>query len=110
MKKIIRLTESDLVRIVKRVITESSYPTGTKIKIPIKKNGTYIIIKIKSVTENGSNVTYYYSVVSSTFSDMEIGYSNNLTVKNNKTYYLDSPYDLSETLQSGPISDLKKIQ
>lgn len=109
MKKIVRLTESDLVRIVKRVINESSFPKNSKVKIPIKKNNTYIVIKIKNVSVDGGNTNYYFSVVNSTFSDMEIGYSNLLTVKNNKTYYLASPYDLSETLQSGPISDLKTV-
>jgi tRNA threonylcarbamoyladenosine modification (KEOPS) complex Pcc1 subunit len=51
MKKIIRLTESELTRIVRRVISEemntSSFTKNSKVKIPIKKDNTFIVINIK---------------------------------------------------------------
>ena len=53
MKKIIRLTESDLTRIVRRVINEemntSSFTKNSKLRIPIKKNNTFIVINIRTL-------------------------------------------------------------
>ena len=46
MKKIIKLTESDLVRIVKRVISEQSTPTMPKI------GSKLLIFKTKNVDKN----------------------------------------------------------
>jgi len=114
MKKVIRLTESDLMRIVKRVISEetntSTFSKNSKVKIPIKKNNTFIVINIKDVTEKSGKTSYYFTVVKSTFRDMSNGYSNFLTVNNNKTYELGSPYgEPGGILQRGPITDIQKI-
>ena len=116
MKKVIRLTESDLTRIVRRVISEemntSSFTKNSKVKIPIKKDNTFIVINIKDVTELPGKTNYYFTVVRSTFSDMENGYSNFLTVnKNNKTYELSSPYGEGSggILQRGPIADIQIV-
>ena len=117
MKKVIRLTESDLMRIVKRVINEETNTTpltkNSKVKIPIKKSNTFIVILLKDIaSERGGQTSYNFTVVQSTFSGMKYGYSNFLDVNyNNKTYELGSPYgEPGGILQRGPITDIQIVK
>ena len=119
MKKTIRLTESDLTRIVKRVINEETNTTpfthNSKVKIPIKKNNTFIVILLDKDNERGGITSYYFTVVESTFRDMPYRYSNFLYVNyNNNTYKLGSPYsedgETGGILQRGPITDIQVVK
>jgi hypothetical protein len=71
MKKIVRLTESDLVSIVKRVIQEESemskmpnYKVGDKLKLKTGPNNSYVVAKITNSTFNEpGNVSYDFKVL-----------------------------------------------
>jgi hypothetical protein len=57
MKKIIRLTESDLVRLVKRVISEQGIPEGYIETTPNNNNKGVVISKM--IKKYGDNYKYY---------------------------------------------------
>jgi hypothetical protein len=61
MKKIVRLTESDLVRIVKRVITESEGELNSAYWQQIRKSLEPLGFKYTSYNEEGSLRGYLYS-------------------------------------------------
>jgi hypothetical protein len=91
MEKTIRLTESDLTRIVKNVITESKNDRiiyGPQISnksnlelidkgytpyyLDLKRDGEYKIVKVKSLKDDMPGTTFYF------LSDDEVGKLNKL--------------------------------
>ena len=114
MKKVISLTESDLMRLVKRVIKEQSkaplFSIGDKVKIPIKKNGTYIICRITDIDDSSKEIDYRYKVISSTYPEMGVGYNNSFFINNNTyTLYSSEGEGSGGILQTGPITEIKKM-
>lgn len=114
MKKIVRLTESDLMRIVKRVISEQSnnknyFEVGEVVKIPIKsKPETYITVKITKLVENEpGNFTQDYVVLNNNY---------NKEPKGSKWHFEtdDTTYSLytqeGREFQRGPIKELIKLK
>ena len=114
MKKIVRLTESDLVRIVKRVVSEQSskknyFEVGEMIKLPIKsKPGTYVSVKITKLVENEpGNYTQDYIVIDSNHSKQPKGSKGHFETDYANTYTLYTPE--GREYQSGKIQDLIKL-
>ena len=58
MKKIVRLTESDLVRLVKRVISEQKIPEGYIETTPNNNNNKGVVIS-NMIKKYGDNYKYY---------------------------------------------------
>ena len=64
MKRIIKLTESDLTRIVKRVISEGSYIDTKKNKIIYVNNNSVNYIKNRYLSDNKINGTVKDIIIS----------------------------------------------
>lgn len=100
---------------VKPLLNEQSktslFSKGDRVKIPIKKNGKFIICSITGVVSSSNGITEYrFTVINSTYPEMEKGYSNVFDVYNN-TYklYSSEGEGTGEVLQKGPIEDIKKV-
>jgi hypothetical protein len=116
MKKIVRLTESDLARIVKRVIQEQkeTFKVGDMFKIT-NPNGSHVRFKIDKVANYGGDASYDGTILG-VFGDVEG--ERGVAKKGDKisfdvqgdgiTFYIPS---IDGEMESGSISigDLKKL-
>jgi len=99
---------------VKPLLNEQSktslFSKGDRVKIPIKKNGKFIICSITGVVASAGNTEYRFTVINSSYPEMEQGYSNVFDVYNNTyTLYSSEGEGTGEVLQKGPIEDIKKV-
>jgi len=132
MKRVIRLTESDLARIVRRVIKEENemsknggdlnmpnFKAGDNVLIKLRTPGnsigslipsSFIIVKITETMFNEpGNVTNYFTVTNVTnFGDskIKVGDKGHLEIWYNGDYSLSD--NSGRTIQNGKHSDLIK--
>ena len=120
MKRVIRLTESDLIRLVKKVINEQKevIKVGDKYKIT-NPNGSHLKFKItnkESDEEFEGTITEVYGKIepgnySKTLRSPKLGDPIQISLDEDGmfySFYLPNTYGETEA-GSGEISDLKKI-
>ena len=109
MKKIVRLTESDLIRLVKRVIKENVAPlynVGDKLSIYWLNDvyGSYIYLTVNKVNSNKMSCTI--TKLQGPFLDLKVGEKVELSINQN-TYNLNRMENQQQI--TGNLTDLKKI-
>ena len=117
MKRIIKLTESDLTRIVKRVISEGSYIDTKKNKIIYVNNNSVNYIKNRYLSDNKINETVKDIIISAAGKFLkEVNSNANKTVNEminsggteSATFYLDAvKKSVYETVNE--IAGVKKV-
>ena len=117
MKRIIKLTESDLTRIVKRVISEGSYIDTKKNKIIYVNNNSVNYIKNRYLSDNKINGTVKDIIISAAGKFLkEVNSNANKTVNEminsggteSATFYLDAvKKSVYETVNE--IAGVKKV-